>query len=789
MYVIKRSGAREEVSFNEVLDRVKDLAYDLETRYVDPALIARETIDGIYDNIKTTELDELAAQICASKATEHPDFTRLAARIAVSNIHKETKASFSEVVKELHAYVEPKTGLHAPLVSDELLRLVNKYGDKIDKALDFSRDLDMYDYFGIMTLKKGYLINIGSRTVERPQHMLMRVSLGIHGENIDAAIETYNLMSQKYFTHASPTMFNAGTTKPQLSSCFLLSMVDDSIDGIYETLTRCAKISQTGGGIGVSIHNIRAKGSYIAGSRGTSDGLIPMLKNFNETARYVNQGGKRLGAFAVYLEPWHADIVEFLELKKNHGAEELRARDLFYAIWMNDLFMKRVETDEDWSLFCPKECPNLLDSYGKEFEDLYTKYENEGRARKTVKARELWFKICDTQIETGTPYILYKDSCNGKSNQKNLGTIRSSNLCAEIIEYTAPDEVAVCNLASVALSRFVENGKFNYEKLHDVVKVAIKNLNKVIDVNYYPIKSASNSNFKHRPVGLGVQGLADTFALMKLEFDENEAKLVNKRIFETMYHAAVETSIELAEKEGAYDTYEGSPASKGILQFDMWNVTPDSGMYDWDKVRENLKKHGMRNSLLIALMPTATTGQILGNNESMEPFTSNLYVRRVLSGEFIVINKYLLKELIDLNLWNKDLKHTLIANQGSIQDMEEIPEDIRRRYRTVREISQKSIIDMAADRGAYICQGQSMNIFMEGATVQRLTSMHFHAWKRGLKTGMYYLRNTPARGAVQFTVDKTKLKEKKETKVEKKEEAKVNTNSDDDPNICISCGS
>ena len=791
MYVIKRNGERKEVSFNEVLNRISDLSYDLDTKYIDPAVIAQETIDGIYDGIKTTELDELASQICASKATEHPDFSLLAARIAVSNIHKETEPSFTKVVERLHSYVEPKTGLHAPLVSDRLLELVKKYGDIIDSAIDFSNDLNFYDYFAIATLKKGYLISIDNQVIERPQHMLMRVALGIHDDDIDAAIETYKLMSQKYFTHASPTLFNAGTQKPQLSSCFLLSMVEDSIEGIYDTLKRCAKISQTGGGIGVSIQNIRAKGTYIAGSRGVSDGIVPMLKNFNETARYVNQGGKRLGAFAMYLEPWHLDIYDFLDLKKNHGAEELRARELFYAIWMNDIFMRRVEEDGKWSLMCPKECPGLLESYGKEFEKNYLKYESEGRARKTIKARDLWFKILETQIETGTPYILYKDTANKKSNQKNLGTIRSSNLCAEIIEYTSPTEVAVCNLASIALSRFVENEKFNYQKLHKVTKVAIANLNKVIDVNYYPIKEAKESNLKHRPVGLGVQGLADVFALMKLTFDETEARVVNKKIFETMYHAAIETSVELAKSQGAYETFKGSPASEGLFQFDLWNVTPDSGMYDWEELRERMKKYGLRNSLLIALMPTATTGQILGNNESIEPFTSNLYVRRVLSGEFIVINKHLLQEIINLGIWDKDLKHELIANKGSLQNIERIPAEIRERYRTVREIPQRSVIDMAVDRGAFICQSQSMNIFMTGATVQKLTAMHFYAWRRGLKTGMYYLRNTPARDAVQFTVDKTKLNNQQQTQTKQEQEVKV-TNigyNDDEPNLCISCGS
>ncbi|MDI9325252.1 MAG: ribonucleoside-diphosphate reductase subunit alpha [Alphaproteobacteria bacterium] len=806
MYVIKRNGTRQEVSFDKVLNRIQELAVGLDQKYIDVTMIARNTIDGLYNDITTAELDVLSAQVCASRATHHPDYSKLAARIAISNLHKQTNPSFLKTMEELHAYIEPATGRHAPYISQELLHIAREHADRIEAEIDHDRDFKNFDYFAITTLKNGYLMKIKGKTVERPQHMFMRVSLAIHAGDLTSAFETYHLMSEKYFTHATPTLFNAGTPRQQLASCFLLTMQNDSIDGIYKTLEQCAHISQNAGGIGLAIHNIRAKGTYIAGSRGHSDGIVPMLRVFNETARYVNQGGKRLGSFAMYLEVWHADIHQFLDLKKNHGAEESRARDLFYALWVNDLFMKRVEADGAWSLFCPKECPQLIDSYGDAFEKLYETYEREGRAKKTIKARDLWHKIMETQIETGTPYMLYKDACNEKSNQKNLGTIRSSNLCAEILEYTSKEEVAVCNLASISLSSFVTKEKqFDFDALYKVTQVIVKNINKIIDINYYPIPEARYSNLKHRPMGIGVQGLADTFCLMKLAFDEPQAQVLNKNIFETMYHAALSASHELACKEGAYESFAGSPASKGILQFDMWGIVPESGRYNWNELKEKIKRDGLRNSLMLALMPTASTGQILGNNESTEAFTSNLYVRRVLSGEFIVVNKHLLNELIEAGLWSDSLREELVLHRGSVQNIVSIPQEMRHRYRTVWEISQKSIIDMAADRGAFICQTQSMNIFFSGATSQKLTAMHFYAWKRGLKTGMYYLRNTPAVEAVQFTVDKSKIasqsiQEKtiehpvtqralneKELPVSSKPQLMVS--DDNDLNICLDCGS
>ena len=759
MYVLKRSGEREEVRFDAILERISSLTDGLDLKFVDPAEITQRVVDGLYDGIKTTDLDELAAQICASMATVHFDFVRLAARIAISNLHKETSASFSDTVKKLHAYVEPRTGLHAPFVSDELLELVTLHGEKIDAAVDHSRDYEMFDYFGIKTLGKGYLMSFGDTPVERPQHMFMRVALGIHGNDFDAAFETYDYLSLKDFTHATPTLFNAGTPLPQMSSCFLLAMSDDSIKGIYKTLSDAASISQHAGGLGINVHNIRAKGSFIAGSRGYSNGLVPMLRNFNETARYVDQGGgKRKGAFCVYLEPWHADVFDFLDLRKNHGAEEMRTRDLFLALWIPDEFMRRVETGGEWTLMCPKECPGLYTSHGEEFESLYQRYEQEGRGRKVIQARDLWNTIIDSQIETGTPFMLYKDSANRKSNQKNLGTIRSSNLCTEIIEYSDEKETAMCNLASICVNKFVQSdGSYDFKRLHTVTKVVCRNLNKVIDRNHYVVPESSYSNLRHRPVGIGVQGLADTFALLKYSFDEPRARELNKNIFETIYHGAVEASIELAKKDGAYETFKGSPASEGKFQFDLWGVIPDSGLWDWETARKEMVAHGLRNSLFLAPMPTATTAQIFGNNESVEPFTSNLYVRRVLSGEFIVINKHLLRDLQELGVWSEDMRLRLIASRGSVQDIAEIPEEVRQRYRTVWEIPQRHIVDMAADRGPYICQSMSLNIHMRDATAGKLTALHFHTWKRGLKTGMYYLRNTPAVEAVQFTVDKTKV--------------------------------
>jgi ribonucleoside-diphosphate reductase alpha chain len=753
MHVLKRSGKLEAVSFDKITARIKKLCYGLNERYVEPLEIAKKVIQGLFDGVATTDLDNLAAETAAAMAIKHPDYALLAARIAVSNLHKNTSKSFSETMELLYNYIDPKTNEKAGLIGDECINIVRKYADVLDSAIIYDRDYG-FDYFGFKTLERSYLLRANGKVVERPQQMLMRAAVGIHGEDIESAVETYHLMSDKWFIHATPTLFNAGTPKPQLSSCFLLTMTEDSISGIFETLARCAKISQSAGGIGLAIHNIRSQGSYIKGTGGTSNGIIPMLKVYNDTARYVDQGGgKRKGAFAVYLEPWHADIYEFLDLKKNHGKEELRARDLFYALWIPDLFMKRVEEGGKWSLFCPNECPGLPDTYGEEFEALYTKYESEGKARTEVNAQELWFAILDSQIETGTPYILYKDAANHKSNQKNLGVIKSSNLCTEIMEYTSPDEVAVCNLASIALPRYVDakSKTFDFEKLHEITRVITRNLNKVIDINYYPVQEARNSNMRHRPIGIGVQGLADAFMMMKFPFDSEEAVQLNKDIFETIYHAAVTESCAIAEREGAYASFPGSPASQGILQFDMWGVTPSS-RYDWGSLKEKIKNVGMRNSLLLAPMPTASTSQILGNNECFEPYTSNLYTRRTLSGEFIVVNKHLLQDLIERGLWNEELKQMLMASNGSIQNIEGLPQDLKDLYKTAYEISQKVIINMAADRGAYICQSQSLNLFVENANYGKMSSMHFYSWKKGLKTGMYYLRSKAAVDPIKFTL-------------------------------------
>lgn len=753
MEVIKRSGKREPVSFDKITARVKKLCYGLNQDFVDSIEIAKKVIQGLYNGVTTTELDNLAAETAASFAVIHPDYALLAARIAVSNLHKNTDKSFSQTMELLFNYIDPVTNTKAGLIAEETMNIIRKNADTLDSAIIYDRDYE-FDYFGFKTLERSYLLRANGHVVERPQHMLMRAAVGIHGEDITSAIETYGLMSDKWFIHATPTLFNAGTPKPQLSSCFLLSMTDDSITGIFETLARCAKISQSAGGIGISIHNVRAQGSYIKGTGGTSNGIIPMLRVYNDTARYVDQGGgKRKGAFAVYLEPWHADIFDFLELKKNTGKEEMRARDLFYAMWISDLFMKRVKEGGQWSLFCPNEAPGLFDVYGAEFEELYTKYESEGRARSVVNAQDLWFKILDSQIETGTPYLLYKDAANEKSNQKNLGTIRSSNLCTEILEYTSPDEVAVCNLASISLPRFVDASKktFDFKKLHDITRVVTRNLNKVIDINYYPVEEARNSNMRHRPIGIGVQGLADAFLMMKMPFDGAEAAQLNKDIFETIYHAAVSESNELAKKEGAYKTFKGSPASKGILQFDMWNVKP-SDSYDWDGLKKSVMEHGIRNSLLLAPMPTASTSQILGNNECFEPYTSNLYTRRTLSGEYIVVNKHLLNDLIQLGLWNDEMKQILMASNGSVQNILGMPDEIKSLYKTAYEISQKAIIDMAADRGAFICQSQSLNLFIESPNYSKLSSMHFYGWQKGLKTGLYYLRSKAAVDPIKFTL-------------------------------------
>jgi ribonucleoside-diphosphate reductase alpha chain len=798
MYVNKRNGKKETIKFDKVTARIEKLSYSL-SPLVNAIDVAKKVIEGIYDGVPTTELDNLAAETAASLATKHPDYAILASRIAVSNLHKNTIKSFSETMKKLYLYVDKSNGKKSPLIADDVWEVIEENAEVLDSTIIYDRDFS-FDYFGFKTLEKAYLLKVDGHIVERPQHMFMRVAVGIHKADIDSVITTYNLLSERWFTHATPTLFNAGTPKAQMSSCFLLTMKEDSIDGIYDTLKQTAKISQSAGGIGLAIHDIRATGSYIGGTNGTSNGIVPMLRVFNDTARYVDQGGgKRKGAFAIYLEPWHADIFAFLDLRKNHGKEEMRARDLFFALWICDLFMKRVEADGEWSLFCPNEAPGLSDCHGEAFETLYTQYEAEGRARKTIKAQELWFAILDSQIETGTPYMLYKDAANSKSNQQNLGTIKSSNLCTEIIEYTSPDEVAVCNLASIALPRFVINGKFDQQKLYEVTYQATVNLNKIIDNNYYPVEEARNSNMRHRPIGLGVQGLADAFILLRLPFESDLAKILNKNIFETIYFAAMTASKDLAIKEGAYQTFQGSPLSKGVFQFDMWNVQPSS-RWDWDALRAEVMEHGVRNSLLVAPMPTASTSQILGNNECFEPYTSNIYSRRVLSGEFIIVNKHLLKDLVSLGLWNNDMKNRIIAANGSIQKIDEIPADIKELYKTVWEIKQRNLIDMAADRGAFICQSQSLNLFVDNPTASKLTSMHFYGWKKGLKTGMYYLRTQAATQAVQFTIEKQGSEEKAPV-IPQIPAAAENKNNVDDIEVdftgptctmqdgCISCGS
>lgn len=756
MNVIKRDGRRVPVQFDKISSRLEKLAYGLDTKHVHPSAITQKIISGVYDGVTTVELDNLAAETAAYMTTIHPDYATLAARVAISNLQKQTTKKFSEVIDKLYKYVNPKTGKIASMISKETWEIVQKHADILDNAIHYDRDFN-YNYFGFKTLERSYLLRIDGKIAERPQHLIMRVAIGIHGEDIEAAIETYNYMSKRYFTHASPTLFNAGTPNNQMSSCFLVAMKDDSIDGIYDTLKQCAQISKTAGGIGLHIHDIRATGSYIAGTNGTSNGIIPMIRVFNNTARYVDQGGnKRPGAFAIYLEPWHADIFDFIDIRKNHGKEEIRARDLFPALWIPDLFMKRVEANGDWTLFSPSEAPGLSDVYGDEFEELYTKYEREGRGRKSIKAQKLWYSILEAQTETGTPFMLYKDACNKKSNQQNLGIIKSSNLCCEIVEYSSSDEVAVCNLASVALPAFVESDEttcwYNFERLHEIVKVVAKNLNKIIDKNYYPVPEARRSNMRNRPIAVGVQGLADAFMMLRLPFDSPEARELNTKIFETIYHAALEASIELSIKEGPYETFENSPASQGLLQFDLWGKKP-TDLWDWDSLKERIKKHGLRNSLLVAPMPTASTSQILGYNECFEPYTSNIYSRRVLAGEFQIVNPYMLKDLVDLGLWSDSMKNHIISDNGSIQNLPNIPQEIKDIYKTVWEISQKSIIDMAADRGAYIDQSQSMNIHLKNPTMGKLTSMHFYGWKKGLKTGMYYLRTQAAAAAIQFTVD------------------------------------
>jgi len=759
MYVQKRNGLQEFVMFDKITSRISKLCYGLNMEFVDPAAITLKVINGLYPGVTTVELDNLAAETAATMTTKHPDYAILAARIAISNLHKETKKIFSEVMEDLHTWVNPRNNKLCPMVSKKTLDIVRKNAERLNSAVIYDRDFS-YNYFGFKTLERSYLLKIGGKVAERPQHMLMRVAVGIHGEDIEAVIETYNLMSEKWFTHASPTLFNAGTCRPQLSSCFLLTMDSDSIEGIYDCLKKCALISKMAGGIGINVHNIRATGSYIAGTNGTSNGLLPMLRVYNNTARYVDQGGnKRPGSFAIYLEPWHADVFAFLDCRKNTGKEENRARDLFYALWIPDLFMKRVEANGDWTLMCPNECPGLHEVWGEEFEKMYTKYEQDGRGRKTIKAQQLWYAIIEAQTETGNPYMLYKDACNRKSNQQNLGTIKCSNLCTEIVEFSSKDEVAVCNLASIALNRYVKpDATYDFDQLKAVTKVIVRNLNKIIDINYYPIPEAELSNKRHRPIGIGVQGLADAFILMRFPFDSPEAQELNKQIFECIYYAALESSCEMAEECGTYETYEGSPVSKGILQHDMWDVKPTSGLCDWDILRKKIAKHGVRNSLLLAPMPTASTAQILGNNEAIEPYTSNIYIRRVLSGEFQMVNQHLLKDLTDRRLWDDDMKNRIIAAGGSVQNIDEIPDELKALYKTVWEISQKTIIKMAADRGAYIDQSQSLNLHVAEPNYGKLTSMHFYSWKMGLKTGMYYLRTKAAAQAIQFTVDKSKLK-------------------------------
>ena len=791
MRVIKRNDEMEDVSFDKVLNRLKNLSSGLT---IDVSEIAQKVCSRIYDGVKTYELDELAAYLCSSMSIEHPDYSVLASRIIISNHHKNTSPSFSETIHILYNNKDNHDN-QIPLVSDELYNIVNKNKEKLNTYIDYQRDY-LFDYFGFKTLERAYLLRVNKKLIERPQHMWMRVAIGIHGNDIKDVLHTYDLMSKKYFTHATPTLFNAGTNRPQLSSCFLCSINDDSVAGIFDTLKEVALISKYAGGIGLHIHQIRGNGSQIRGTNGTSNGIIPMLRVFNNTARYIDQEGKRLGSIAVYLETWHSDIENFLELKKNHGSEEDRCRDLFLALWISDLFMERVKSEGKWSLMCPDKCKGLSDVYGDDFKKLYEKYESEGKYCKQINAQDLWFKILEAQIEQGVPYILYKDSANRKSNQKNLGTIKSSNLCAEVLIYSSPEETGVCNLASICLPSYVDDGVFNFDKLHEITKVITKNLNKVIDKNFYPIEKARISNLKHRPIGIGVQGLADVFIKLRFPFESESAKQLNKEIFETIYHAAVEASMELSKKRyniindikninskildedinnyinefekdipnpkyiGAYSSFEGSPMSQGLFQFDLWNAEPSS-RYDWDKLRSDIIEYGIRNSLLLSPMPTASTSQIMGFNESFEPFTNNIFQRKTLSGEFIVINKYLINDLISKGLWNKELKDTIILHEGSVQNIPEIDEEMKGIYKTAWEIKQRNIIDMSADRGQYICQTQSLNIFMEEPDFQKLSSMHFYGHSKGLKTGSYYLRTRPKAKTQQFTIDPEFAKKKR----------------------------
>jgi ribonucleoside-diphosphate reductase alpha subunit len=794
MQVVNRKGEREDVRFDAILEKLASLTYGLDEKWIDPAHLTKLTIEGLYDGVSTRELDQLAAETAASLASHHPDYSKLAARICVDDLHRSTKSTFSEVVTDLREFIDPESGAHAPLISEEVYKVIQDNKELLDEHIDYGRDFN-YDYFGFKTLERSYLLKLNGQVAERPQHMLMRVSVGIHHGDIEKALHTYDLMSQGYFTHATPTLFNSGTPTPQMSSCFLLTMQDDSLVGIYDTLKQCALISKSAGGIGLSIHHVRSKGSYIKGTNGESNGIVPMLRVFNDTARYVDQGGgKRKGSIAIYLEPWHPDILAFLDLRKNHGKEELRARDLFYALWTPDLFMERVQNNAEWSFFCPNECPGLQDAYGEDFKKLFESYEAQGLARETLPARTVWDKVVESQIETGTPYMLYKDAANTKSNQKNLGTIRSSNLCTEIMEYTAKDEVAVCNLASIALPRFVkeDSNEFDFQTLYDVTYHVTGNLNRVIDVNYYPVEEARNSNMRHRPIGLGVQGLADTFAMLGMNFESDEAKKLNKEIFETIYYASCTASKDQAIIEGPYSTFKGSPASEGILQFDLWDMNEHSGMWDWDSLKAEIVEHGMRNSLLLAPMPTASTSQILGNNECFEAFTSNLYVRRTLSGEFIVPNKHLIKDLISQGLWSLEMKDEILRHKGSIQNIAGIPDRLKDLYKTTWEIKQKNVIDMAADRGAYIDQSQSMNIHMTDANPAKVTSMHFYGWKKGLKTGMYYLRTKAAVDAIQFTVEQKKAEDQTVSGLADRAEVtslEAIACSLDTPDDCLSCGS
>jgi ribonucleoside-diphosphate reductase alpha chain len=788
MEVIKRDGSRERVKLDKILNRVKKQCYGLNMDYIEPMEIAKKVIHGLYDGITSIELDTLAAETSAALTPTHPDYSILASRICVTSLHKRTPKSFSSVIEQLYNYVDPKTGLKAPMIADDVYEIIMNNSKDIDSQIIADRDLD-YDYFGFKTLEKSYLLKIDGQPAERPQQMLMRVAIGIHKNDLASAYKTYDLMSQGYFTHATPTLFNSGTRRPQLSSCFLVSMDDDSIQGIYKTLSDVAQISKNAGGIGLHIHNVRGTGAYIKGTNGTSNGIIPMLKVFNETARYVDQGGgRRKGSFAIYLEPWHCDVEDFLNLRKNHGKEEMRARDLFLALWTPDLFMERVKENGDWTLFSPDEAPGLDDAYGDDFNKLYTKYESEGKGRKTVKAQDLWYKIIEAQIETGTPYILYKDSANIKSNQKNLGTIKSSNLCTEIIEYSDSKETAVCNLASIALPKFIIPGKkpkYDLNALKDIAYTATINLNRVIDVNYYPTKETKTSNMKHRPIGIGVQGLADTFAILKIPFESDEANQLDRDIFEAIYYGAMCASVDLAEKEGAYQSFKGSPLSKGLFQFDLWNEKPGT-RWDWEDLRERVKTHGARNSLLLAPMPTASTSQILGNNECFEPFTSNIYIRKTLSGEFPVVNKHLVKDLVKLGLWSESLRDKIIINNGSVQDINEIPDDLKAIYKTAWEMSQKIIIDHAAIRAPFICQSQSMNLFVQDANFAKLSSAHFYGWSKGLKTGSYYIRTKAATTAIKGLGIDTSRAEDIKSEGENYSDLVC---SIDNPEDCEACGS